>query len=239
MIIIDKIKFYYKEIGIKKLIIKIYFKQFEIIKKIFFFKKKFNKNYKEVFTGIYKNNYWGGIESKSGSGSSLKSTENLRLELPKIIKKLNIKSIIDIPCGDFFWLSKIITDLNVEYFGGDIVEEIIEKNNIFANDKTEFRKIDLIKDELPTGELLICRDCLFHFSFNNIEKTFKNLKKSKFKYILITNYDLEKTNIKNKDINTGSFNFLDFHLQPFNFKKNYDQKILDLDYQKNMLIKKC
>jgi hypothetical protein len=151
---------------------------------------------------------------------------------------LNIKSIIDIPCGDFFWLSKIITDLNVEYFGGDIVEEIIEKNNIFANDKTEFRKIDLIKDELPTGELLICRDCLFHFSFNNIEKTFKNLKKSKFKYILITNYDLEKTNIKNKDINTGSFNFLDFHLQPFNFKKNYDQEILDLDCPKTYVDKK-
>ena len=46
MTILDKIKFYYKEIGIKKLIIKIYFKLFEIIKKIFFFKKNLIKTIK-------------------------------------------------------------------------------------------------------------------------------------------------------------------------------------------------
>ena len=79
---------------------------------------------------------------------------------------------------------------------------------------------------------------MFHFSFEDIKKTFENLKQSKFKYILITNHDLEKTNIKNEEIITGSFRFLDFHLPPFSFKKNYNLEILDLDYPKTRVDKK-
>jgi hypothetical protein len=52
------------------------------------------------FTWIYKNNYWQSNESASGTGSSLKNTENLRKELPALISKFSIKKIFDAPCGD-------------------------------------------------------------------------------------------------------------------------------------------
>lgn len=237
--IIEKIKYYYKEIGLINIIIKILFYPLVIGRNKFLEKKIFKKkNNKDVFTEIFNTNYWNDNESKSGTGSSLKSTENIRLKLPLIIKKLNIKSIIDIPCGDFFWFSKIINILDIEYYGGDIVEKIIQSNQKFATKKIQFKQLDLINDELPYGDLLLCRDCLFHFSFDNIKKAFENLKKSKFKYILITNHDFEKTNTKNQEIKTGSFRYLDLHFPPFNFNKNYNQEILDPDYPKTHVNKK-
>ena len=224
-----KIKYYYQHIGLAKLIVKIISYPFKKIRNNILEKKIFEKtNNKDVFSEIYNTNYWNEKESKSGTGSSIKSTENIRTKLPIIIKEFNIKSIIDAPCGDFFWFSKIINDFKVQYLGCDIVEKIILENKKFENEKIKFKQFDLIKDEIPHADLLICRDCLFHFSFKDIEKTFKNFKKSKFKYILITNHDLENTEIINEDIHTGSFRFIDFHLSPFNFKRNYTQKILDL-----------
>ena len=68
-----------------------------------------NKNYKKKFDLIYKTNYWkSGIDgSRSGYGSNLENTKNIRIELQKFIDEQNIKTILDIPCGDFYWMSKM------------------------------------------------------------------------------------------------------------------------------------
>ena len=62
------------------------------------------------FTWIYKNNYWQSNESASGTGSSLKNTENLRKELPALISKFSVQKIFDAPCGDFNWMGKVNLD---------------------------------------------------------------------------------------------------------------------------------
>lgn len=36
-----------------------------------------SQNIETIFTTIYKTNRWGNLESSSGSGSTLKSTENI------------------------------------------------------------------------------------------------------------------------------------------------------------------
>ena len=75
-------------------------------------KKKFKKNLlktksiEERFNKIYSTNYWLDDESRSGTGSSLRSTENIRFHLPKILEKFNIKKLFDAPCGDFNWMSQ-------------------------------------------------------------------------------------------------------------------------------------
>src|SRR3989337_577739 len=76
----------------------------------------------QIFKEIYKSHQWSGI-SKSGPGSDLTQTKVIREELPKIIKKLKIASLLDIPCGDFFWLKEV--DLGfVNYIGADIVDDV-------------------------------------------------------------------------------------------------------------------
>ena len=56
--------------------------------------KKFFLKFIKIITGVK--------TSKSGPGSDLSNTRKLE-ELPKIIKKYNINSIFDAPCG-IFWI---------------------------------------------------------------------------------------------------------------------------------------
>ena len=91
---------------------------------------------KEIFTKVYNENKWNSAESKSGNGSSLKNTQHLREFLPELIDLYNIKSILDIPCGDMNWFSKIDIK-NIKYYGYDIVEELIQENREkFKNNPT-------------------------------------------------------------------------------------------------------
>ena len=64
-------------------------------------------NLEEWFSHIYLNNRWNSKESRSGKGSELIQTVEVRKIIPDIIKKYNIKSILDIPCGDFNYMKEI------------------------------------------------------------------------------------------------------------------------------------
>src|SRR5690606_33543890 len=127
-----------------------------------------NRDLEQVFNFIYKRNYWKGKESISGSGSGDYQTRIVRKELNKILQRKDIKSVLDLPCGDFFWMSKM-NFKDVNYIGGDIVEELVKFNNRkFGSSFVTFKKINIIKDDLPSIDLIFCRDCLVHFSFADI-----------------------------------------------------------------------
>jgi hypothetical protein len=171
----------------------------------------------KIFTNIYKQNFWGDNESISGSGSNLQNTITIRKEIPKLINKLNIKKIVDAPCGDFYWMKLIINDLNIDnYFGIDIVNEIINENQKkFSTSKINFFTKNIINDLLPCADLIFCRDCLVHFSYEDIIKTLKNIKKNGIKYILMTHFS--KIDRKFINIQTGEWRPINFTLAPFNF----------------------
>ena len=79
----------------------------------------------DVFTDIYKKNRWYGTESVSGLGSESSQTQIISRAIPELIVEYGIRTVHDIPCGDFFWMSRI--DLGeVDYLGSDIVGELIE-----------------------------------------------------------------------------------------------------------------
>jgi hypothetical protein len=121
--------------------------------------------------------------------------------------------MIDIPCGDFNWMSHI--DLGVEtYFGFDIVEEIIEHNRKkYPNQQYQFECVDILTDPLPGVDLIFCRDCIVHFSYKDAYQAFSNIIKSQAKYLLTTTFP-EK---ENKDIKTGQWRPLNLCQPPFNF----------------------
>ena len=169
----------------------------------------------KVFQKIYDNNKWQNEESRSGSGSTLKYTENLRNELPKIINQFEIKSILDAPCGDFNWMKKILPKLNVDYIGGDIVPTLIKINSSnYSSTNVKFIPLDITKDKLPNTDLMICRDCLFHLSYEYINNFFKNFAKSNIKYLLTSTHI--NNGFKNRNIKVGAFRPIDLFLEPFN-----------------------
>jgi hypothetical protein len=168
---------------------------------------------KEIFEDIIKNNRWK--KHPCGPGSTIQYTQHLRSHLGNLLTEHNITSMIDAPCGDYSWMS--ITDLPSikTYVGGDIVEFLIEKNKLqYAN--VDFKILDLTSDKLPDVDLLFCRDCLLHLSFEDINKVFANISNSNIKYVLMSNWFEDSEN--QKDIKTGQARYINFLESPFNFK---------------------
>lgn len=187
--------------------------RYEKLKQLSKFK---GKSYETVFNEIYETKYWNSISSVSGSGSDLEITSKIRQEIPKLFKRYGISSVLDIPCGDFYWMKEL--DLsNIHYIGADIVDGIIKSNSErYGKNNVEFKKIDLLKDDLPTVDLIINRDCLVHFSYNHITQALENIKQSKSRYLLSTTFQERK---KNYDIVTGEWRPLNLLLPPFCFPR--------------------
>lgn len=193
---------------------------------------KFKKNVlaidaaEEKFTWIYKNNYWG-YESVSGAGSTIRYTQNIRKELPNIISQFKIKTVLDAPCGDFNWMKVLLPELNINYIGGDIVKELIASHNLnYSDKKTKFIALNLITDPLPNADLMLCRDCLFHFSYDDIRKFLLNFSKSQITYLLTTTHK-NTSNFRNRNIQTGDFRLIDLFSAPFNFPNTPLSRIED------------
>jgi hypothetical protein len=105
--------------------------------------------------------------------------------------------------------------LKLKYIGGDLVNDILIKNRVnFPRHK--FIKFDILKDKLPKVQLLHIRDFLFHFSFKDIYKALNNFCDSNIKFLLLTSHN--SFILKNYDIVTGDFRYLDFSKKPFYFK---------------------
>lgn len=166
-----------------------------------------------VFREHYATNSWRSEESRSGTGSTEKATTAIRSALPAIISTYNIRSILDIPCGDFNWMK--LVDLPVDYIGADIVKDIVERNRqLYSTPTRRFKVLDVTSDQLPSVDLILCRDCLFHFSFDHVHKSIANVKRSGSKYILLTtNIDL----LKNRQVVTGEYRRMNMQQLPFKF----------------------
>ena len=164
-----------------------------------------------VFEKIRATNLWGSADSVSGLGSELDSTARVRAELPGLLREMGVRTMLDIPCGDFHWLSQV--DLPIDrYIGADIVESVVRTNPECPG--REFVKLDLCRDPLPKVDLVLCRDCLVHLSLEAVEKAVDNLKASGSEWLLTTHF-LECT--ANVDIDTGDWRMLNFQLAPFHW----------------------
>lgn len=181
-----------------------------------FSKSKFSKlTNQERFEMIYNENFWESNESSSGIGSEIKNTKEVLKAIKLVIKEYKIKSIIDIPCGDFNWMSSLDMK-NIDYKGFDIVRSVIKENKKHKKPNVNFYYSDIINSELPKADLMFVRDCLVHFSFEDIKKSIFRIKQSKSNYLLSTSFvNLEK----NTDIYTADWRPINLEKEPFNFPK--------------------
>jgi SAM-dependent methyltransferase len=170
----------------------------------------------EVFSQIYHTNQWGNEETPSGPGSSIDQTKSLVENLNLLIANLRIQTVLDIPCGDFNWIRNL--DLRtLQYTGADIVKDLILRNKAtYETKRIQFEHRDLTKDFLPQTDLVINRDCLVHFCFNDIEKAITNIIISKSTYLLTTTFPGQTHNY---DIVTGDWRPINLQLPPFDFPK--------------------
>ena len=132
-------------------------------------------------------NELGTRESVSGVGSTLENTIELRTALPQIFRTYGIKTMIDMPCGDWNWMKEVHASgglQGVSYTGYDIVPEMIASNG--AKYPVAFQVHDAINDPIPPVDLVLCRDFLFHLANDDVIKVLEHTKSAK--YLLVTTF---------------------------------------------------
>lgn len=199
-----------------KFLARILIKQWHLLRKLLRPKIMHLRPTERIFSKIYRKNYWGSSESVSGTGSILEQTEIIRKELPPLFLNLGVHKILDIPCGDFNWMRHLNFD-GMEYMGADIVKPLVEHNQqYFHTANISFSHLNLLKGPLPQVDLILCRDCLVHLSFQDVQRAITAICKSGSQYLLTTTF-IDKT--VNNDIVTGEWRPLNLELAPFNFPK--------------------
>ena len=166
----------------------------------------------QIFERIYRNNDWGSAESVSGPGSTETRTSAFRSELPALFEALDIRTLLDAPCGDFNWMQHVPVR---RYIGVDIVPELIERNRrVHARPNRDFECLDFAADPLPHADAILCRDALVHLSFAEIQATLRNFARSGATFLLTTTFP--KLDV-NEDIETGGWRPLNLERAPFDF----------------------
>jgi len=187
------------------------------------------KSLGEIFSHIHQSNYWDNKGTVSGPGSDVDQTKTIRIALPALFDRLSIRSMLDAPCGDLAWIHDILPD-NLAYYGVDIVPEIITSNKEHFSDRSfTFSLADLTEDPLPTADLILCRDCLVHFSEANIRKALKNFHSSGASWLLMTSFT---GNRSYQEFPDGGWRAINFQLPPFSLPEPdfiLDENCTELD----------
>lgn len=164
----------------------------------------------------------GRPETMCGAGSTLAKTISVRAWLPEILRRLGVRVLMDMPCGDFNWMSR--TDLSsVSYIGCDYDREHCEAARARMSDPPSFAPIsrmfierDAVTGPLPPGDMMLCREFLQHLPNVSVRSVIKNFLASGIPWLLATSHDNEL----NKDIaRAGDFRPLNLTAAPFNLPR--------------------
>lgn len=171
----------------------------------------------ERFAKIYADGVWKrGDDSvpASGDGSSLAATATIRDQLPGLLAQLDCQTLLDIGCGDFTWMRDVPLG-SIDYIGLDIVPSVIDEDaRLFASATRTFDVADATRDALPDADVILCREVLFHLSFDDIFSALSNMLATPRRYLILTTDD--QTGF-NSDIESGDFRILNLARRPFKF----------------------
>jgi hypothetical protein len=176
---------------------------------------------KSVFTNIYEKNLWGNnrnvmYNGSSGLGSSIEyNKDNYIPFLQNFIKTHNIKTVVDLGCGDFVCGKMIYNNLDVIYTGYDAYNKVVNFNKMTNPlPKYNFIESDFCNnvESIISADLCIIKDVLQHWQLNDIYRFLDFIISSKkFKHILIINccyQTSDNTNIQNGEFRPLSCDFL-------------------------------
>jgi len=181
----------------------------------------------DVFDKIYEHSYWG---KGSGGGSSPEATQPYKVFLEDFIRQHEIKSVVDLGCGDWQF-SQFLDFGGATYIGIDASKRVIANNQqAFSRSGVSFVNLPSDCNDIPSADLLVCKDVLMHLSTQEVQDIVSIL--PNFKYALITN-DVPCLSafgeiilrlrrpfwpVVNREIKTGDYRTLDPTQRPFNLK---------------------
>lgn len=164
----------------------------------------------EAFTDVYGRDDWDG---GSGRGSTPENTVEYRKVIEEFLRTHEITSVVDIGCGDWQF-SRLIDWGNISYVGIDTVPAVVEANRRRFGPRFEFECIDVTRDALPHGDLVIMKDVLQHWPNDTIRSFLPRL--DQYRYAILTNCAYASPEL-NKDVAMTGYRPIDLRLVPFNY----------------------
>lgn len=165
-------------------------------------------NIQEAFDEIYKKGMWkqGGTLSGVGSEGSL-ADQYIQFVL-EYAEKNGLRTVVDGGCGDFSVGSRLAPKFEW-YRAFDISPYIIETNKkrfaeFAARHHVTFEVADMIKQSLPTCDLVLIRQVLQHLTNSQIEQILANLESSAWHRVLITEEVHDPDNNQNPNLDLQS-----------------------------------
>ncbi len=172
-----------------------------------------------VFNHIFQTNCWAAEETRSGSGSRKVETRGVVSQLPGLLDRLKVRSLIDV-CGDFNWQFEVLQRTNMleSYLGIDIVPAAVEAaRKRFEQEVTEieprvaFRACDIVHGDLPAADAILLRDVLVHLKTGDVFASLDNLRRAGIRYLIATTFP----SFENTEIDTGWWRVLNLEVTPF------------------------
>jgi hypothetical protein len=171
-------------------------------------------DHQAIFTRIHRENTWGDDESISGPGSRQARAALFRDDLVAALRALDIRVLLDAPCGDFNWTGPV-ADAVDRYVGVDVVPALVEANRArHGGPRREFLLADLTRDPLPAADAVLCRDGLVHFSYADVRAALAAFRRTGARYLIATSFPAHP---ENRDIRTGGWRTLSLEAPPFAF----------------------
>jgi hypothetical protein len=204
-------------------------------------RSKVNSN-REIFTNVYQNKLWGAASPEdespffSGPGSS-----DPQIVDPYVgaVKRFfssfpEKKKAVDLGCGDFRVSSRIVDTFD-SYTACDVVPELVHFNQQYWRHlPVEFLVVDLVKDEIPAGDVLILRQVLQHLSNDDISKFTQSIPRG-FSYLLLTehlpsenDFLANRDKVSGTDIRLGSGSGVVLTQPPFNMTFKSETTLLSV-----------
>jgi hypothetical protein len=161
------------------------------------------------FDNLYLRGGWDG--NGSGNGSKPENNKEYLQLLHKIIDYTpNIKTVVDIGCGDWQLMKNF--KMNKKYIGIDVSKTVIDNNiKLYASENVNFINANPLVDHIPDGDLCIIKDVLQHLPNKDVFTILDIIKK--YKYCLVTN---DYTECNKRDIKIGEWRPVNILLPPFN-----------------------
>jgi len=169
---------------------------------------------RRVFTAVHDAKAWGECESLSGPGSTRERAAAFLPDLVALVRSLPVSTLLDAPCGDFNW-AQPLADSVEQYIGVDVVPTLIKANRKrWGSSRRRFLCRDMVRQRLPSADLVFCRDALVHFGARDIFDALANLRRTGATFLMATTFIGDRAN---EDIAAGEWRPLNLQRPPFSF----------------------
>jgi SAM-dependent methyltransferase len=141
-------------------------------------------------------------ETVNGPGATMEATEQLRKELPGLLQRHDIKTVLDVGCGDWTWMQHVDLSMIQSYTGWDVDAATIEENQRRFAGRTNVTfecKNLLTEDAIPKVDLILARHVLIHFPNAYTSQILERFKGSGSTYLLTSTWPGDENSDKQPD----------------------------------------